>query len=72
MIVDILGERLGRFDNYEEGDTIASPLWLSSGSLSLTLTYQAGDGNDVAIVVIPEPHTFVLLGMGVVLLARRR
>ncbi|MEN6383651.1 MAG: PEP-CTERM sorting domain-containing protein [Phycisphaerales bacterium] len=54
---------LGVFDNAAEGAIF------TLGGVDMTLTYAGGDGNDV-MLLIPEPITMVLFGLG--LLAVRR
>ncbi|WP_432799821.1 autotransporter-associated beta strand repeat-containing protein [Poriferisphaera sp. WC338] len=60
-IMDISGVRYGEFDGLTEGALVNS-----FNGIDLYITYQAGDGNDIALytAAIPEPATFVLLGLG--------
>lgn len=49
LIADIEGERIGKFFNYNEGDLVG----LFDGT-DLFITYEAGDGNDIALFTSPS------------------
>ena len=69
---------VGEFAGLGEGATLTVPF--GGGTFSLLITYSADaasgslmGGNDVALYMIPEPATLILLGLGAAgLLARRR
>ncbi|WP_432799823.1 beta strand repeat-containing protein [Poriferisphaera sp. WC338] len=60
-IVDIKGIRFGEFGGLTEGALVST-----LGGIDLFITYQAGDGNDIALytTAIPEPASLALLGLG--------
>ncbi|QQE12605.1 autotransporter-associated beta strand repeat-containing protein [Planctomycetota bacterium] len=60
-IVNISGIRYGEFDGLSEGALVNS-----FDDIGLFITYQAGDGNDIALytAAIPEPTSYVMLGLG--------
>jgi fibronectin-binding autotransporter adhesin len=60
---------IGTFGDLSEGATFVS------GGRTFTISYQGGDGNDVALTaVVPEPTTWTLLILGIVIVfvARKR
>lgn len=57
----------GMFAGRTEGSTF------SEDGYEFTISYLGGDGNDVALTLVPEPTSLALLGIGAMgLLARRR
>ena len=67
-LMDIQGSSLGQFNGFNENDLVAQFM-----NYEFFLTYQGGDGNDVALrVAIPEPGATVPLLILVGLLAKRR
>lgn len=67
-IIDIGETATGQFSNLAENSLVGT-----YGGVDLFITYQAGDGNDVALyTTIPEPATFILLGLGTIMLRKRR
>jgi hypothetical protein len=69
LIGDILGDRIGKFANFNEGDIVGS-----FNGFSLSITYGAGDGNDIALIsAVPEPSSLLLFGIsGLAITLRRR
>ena len=67
LLIDVGGNLGGTFRNAPEGTLIPN----SGGR---TITYTFGDGNDIALIAIPEPATMMLMfvGLGVGLLSKRR
>ncbi len=66
-IITIGGELTGTFDGLNEDALVGN-----FGGTDLFITYQAGDGNDVALYAVPEPTSLALLGLGGLLVTRRR
>ncbi|QQE12262.1 autotransporter-associated beta strand repeat-containing protein [Planctomycetota bacterium] len=60
-IVNVGDRLIGGFNSLAEGARVSS-----FNDIDLFITYQAGDGNDIALytAAIPEPASFVLLGLG--------
>ncbi|QQE12601.1 autotransporter-associated beta strand repeat-containing protein [Planctomycetota bacterium] len=60
-IVNVGDRLIGGFNSLVEGARVSS-----FNDIDLFITYQAGDGNDIALytTAIPEPASFVLLGLG--------
>ena len=57
LIVDVGGDLFGTFDSFGEGDFVGY-----YGNSELFITYQAGDGNDIALfTAVPEPGSAILL-----------
>jgi len=67
--IDVGGSLTGEFSSLSEGD-IAFTDTLSG--LDFRITYQAGDGNDVALFAIPEPASVVMLAFGLLILVNHR
>lgn len=66
-ILDVDGTTTGQFIGLSEGDLVNT-----FGGIDLFISYTAGDGNDVALYTVPEPTSLAMLGLGGLLLARRR
>jgi autotransporter-associated beta strand protein len=66
-ILTIGGGRTGAFVGLGEGDLAGT-----FRSMDLFITYKAGGGNSIALYTVPEPSTIAVLGLGVLLIARRR
>ncbi|MEQ1903345.1 MAG: PEP-CTERM sorting domain-containing protein [Pirellulaceae bacterium] len=71
LIADIGGLLSGQFNGFDEGALLGN-----FGGHDLFITYQAGDGNDIAFfTAVPEPGVAMLFGLGAIGLAssfRRR
>jgi hypothetical protein len=71
LIADIGGLLSGQFNGFDEGALLGN-----FGGHDLFITYQAGDGNDIAFfTAVPEPSAAMLFGLGAIGLAscfRRR
>jgi hypothetical protein len=65
----------GVFDSLNGGSaTQGAALTLNFGGLNYgySLTYAGGDGNDIALLWVPEPATAALISLGLLFIARRR
>ncbi len=56
MILDVAGDLTGRFQGLDEGALVGA-----FAGQDLFITYTAGDGNDIALLSVPEPSTLLLL-----------
>ena len=68
LIADVLGSTFGEFTSFGEGDVVGN-----FGGRDLFVTYQAGNGNDIALfTAVPEPGSFLVLTGLLALAAGRR
>jgi hypothetical protein len=66
-IISVGGGLSGTFAGLAEGGLVDN-----FGGEDLFITYQGGDGNDVALFTVPEPATMSLLALGGLALIRRK
>lgn len=70
VIADVEGSRFGQFDGLAEGALVGT-----YGGQDLFISYNAGDGNDIALFTVPEPTTGLMASLfllGSMMTRRRR